>query len=143
MFSESNDGYNGNTERLGREPEILGMSSPDWQGETPPHIKQIFYSSTQFSIAIFRTQLFNAEDMPNVVKIQSGFTVQSLASYPGHLPCLAPPRQRWVLRKKLPLALSAPRLSPIELAEYGAGYLGNHPKPAIDNHFKTGHREAA
>ena len=21
--------------------------------------------------------------------------------------------------------------------------LGNHPKPAIDNHFKTGHREAA
>jgi NADPH:quinone reductase-like Zn-dependent oxidoreductase len=23
------------------------------------------------------------------------------------------------------------------------GALGNHPKPAIDNHFKTGHREAA
>jgi hypothetical protein len=86
MFTESNDGYDGNTERIGREPEILATSSPDWQGETPPQIKQIFHSSTQFSIAIFRTQLFNAEDMPNAVKIQSGYTVQSLASYLGHLP---------------------------------------------------------
>ena len=25
----------------------------------------------------------------------------------------------------------------------GSNALGNHPKPAIDNHFKTGHREAA
>jgi hypothetical protein len=24
-----------------------------------------------------------------------------------------------------------------------ASTLGNHPKPAIDNHFKTGHREPA
>jgi hypothetical protein len=29
------------------------------------------------------------------------------------------------------------------VAVIAATTLGNHPKPAIDNHFKTGHREAA
>jgi hypothetical protein len=31
----------------------------------------------------------------------------------------------------------------IEVIKEAYGILGNHPKPAIDNHFKTGHREAA
>ena len=29
----------------------------------------------------YRTQLFNAEDMPNVVKIQAGYKVQPLSAY--------------------------------------------------------------
>ena len=33
----------------------------DWKGETPPGIKKVFRSTTDFSLAIFRTQLFNAE----------------------------------------------------------------------------------
>jgi hypothetical protein len=31
----------------------------------------------------------------------------------------------------------------VETSQPDANPLGNHPKPAIDNHFKTGHREAA
>jgi len=54
---------------------------PDWKGETPAGIKKVFHSSTQFSAAAYRTQLFNPEDMPNVVKIQSGYTVQPLSTY--------------------------------------------------------------
>jgi hypothetical protein len=54
---------------------------PDWTGETPPGIKKIFHSSTQFSIAIYRTQLLNPEDMPNVVKVQAGYKVQPLSAY--------------------------------------------------------------
>ncbi len=54
---------------------------PDWKGETPPHIKQVFHSSTPFSAVVFRTQLFNAADMPNVVKIQAGYKVQPLSAY--------------------------------------------------------------
>jgi hypothetical protein len=54
---------------------------PDWKGETPPHIKQVFHSSTQFSVVLFRTQLFNPGDMPNVVKIQAGYKVQPLSAY--------------------------------------------------------------
>ena len=54
---------------------------PDWKGETPAGIKKVFNSSTQFSIAIYRTQLFNAQDMPNVVKIQAGYKVQPVSAY--------------------------------------------------------------
>jgi len=54
---------------------------PDWKGETPAHIKQVFHSTTPFSIVIFRTQLFNAADISNVVKIQAGYKVQPLSAY--------------------------------------------------------------
>ncbi len=54
---------------------------PDWKGETPAGIKQVFQSSTQFSLVAYRTQLFNAADMPNVVKVQSGYKVQPLSAY--------------------------------------------------------------
>jgi hypothetical protein len=54
---------------------------PDWKGATPQGIKKVFRSSTQFSAVAYRTQLFNAEDMPNVVKIQAGYRVQPLSQY--------------------------------------------------------------
>src|SRR5256885_3181465 len=54
---------------------------PDWQGATPPGIKKVFRSTTQFSIAAYRTQLFNPADMPNVEKIQAGYKVQPLSNY--------------------------------------------------------------
>ncbi|MCU0921212.1 MAG: DUF1254 domain-containing protein [Burkholderiaceae bacterium] len=54
---------------------------PHWKGQTPPGIKQVFKSSTDFSIAIYRTQLFDPKDMPNVVKVQAGYKAQPLSAY--------------------------------------------------------------
>ena len=54
---------------------------PDWKGTTPDGIKQVFRSTTPFGLTIFRTQLFNPDDMPNVVKIQSGYKGQPLSAY--------------------------------------------------------------
>ena len=54
---------------------------PNWQGATPPGIKKVFQSTTQFSAAAYRTQLFNAADMPNVEKVQAGYKVQALSVY--------------------------------------------------------------
>jgi hypothetical protein len=54
---------------------------PNWNGETPAGIKKVFHSSTQFSLAIFRTQLFNPADMPNVVKVQAGYKAQPLSKF--------------------------------------------------------------
>jgi hypothetical protein len=54
---------------------------PDWKGETPAGIKKVFRSGTQFSLAAYRTQLFDPEDMPNVVKVQSGYNVQPLSAF--------------------------------------------------------------
>jgi hypothetical protein len=57
------------------------VASPGWKGETPPGIKKVFRSTTDFSAAIYRTQLFNPDDMPNVIKVQSGYKAQPLSAY--------------------------------------------------------------
>ena len=54
---------------------------PDWKGATPPGIKKVFRSSTQFSVAGYRTQLFNADDLDGVKKVQAGYKVQTLSAY--------------------------------------------------------------
>ena len=64
---------------------------PDWKGETPKGIKKVFQSSTAFSIVIFRTQLFNPKDMPNVVKVQKGYKATPLSKYLGKSAPPAPP----------------------------------------------------
>ena len=48
-------------------------------------------------MAIFRTQLLSADDMPNVVKVQSGYKAQPLSAYllkpaPPAAPAVAFPR---------------------------------------------------
>jgi len=54
---------------------------PDWQGETPPGIKGVFRSTTQFSLAAYRTQLFGPSDMTNVKKVQAGYKVRTLSAW--------------------------------------------------------------
>ncbi|HSL19798.1 MAG TPA: DUF1254 domain-containing protein [Methylomirabilota bacterium] len=64
---------------------------PDWQGETPDGIDKVFHSSTQFSIAIFRTQLFDPDDIANVVEVQKGYKAQPLSAFLGEpAPAAAP-----------------------------------------------------
>jgi hypothetical protein len=57
------------------------VAGPDWKGDKPADVKGVFRSTTPFSLTIFRTQLFNPEDMPNVGKIQKGYKVQPLSAY--------------------------------------------------------------
>src|SRR5881296_21292 len=75
-----NYGYIG-SRATGNEAGDYMVAGPDWTGATPPGIKKVFRSSTQFSAVAYRTQLFNPEDMPNVVKIQAGYKVQPLSQY--------------------------------------------------------------
>ena len=64
---------------------------PDWNGKTPAGIKKVFRSTTQFTLAAYRTQLINPADMPNVVKVQAGYKVQPLSAYLGQpAPAAAP-----------------------------------------------------
>lgn len=56
---------------------------PGWKGETPKGIKKVFQSTTQFSLVGYRTQLFTPDDMPNVVKVQSGYKVRPLSEFLG------------------------------------------------------------
>jgi hypothetical protein len=75
-----NYGYIG-SRATGSEPGDYLVVDSDWKGETPAGIKQIFHSTTPFALTIFRTQLFNAEDMPGVAKVQSGYKAQPLSAF--------------------------------------------------------------
>jgi len=75
-----NYGYIG-SRATGTEPGDYMVVGPDWKGATPPGIKKVFRSTTQFSVAGYRTQLFGADDMPNVEKVQAGYKAQPLSAY--------------------------------------------------------------
>ena len=75
-----NYGYIG-TRATGTDAGDYMVVGPDWKGETPPGIKKVFRSGTQFSIAIFRTQLFGPDDLDNVKKVQAGYGAQPLSAY--------------------------------------------------------------
>jgi hypothetical protein len=75
-----NYGYIG-SRATGSEAGDYMVVGPNWQGATPPGIKKVFHSSTQFSAAAYRTQLFHPADMPNVEKVQAGYKVQPLSAY--------------------------------------------------------------
>ena len=75
-----NFGYIG-TRATGTEPGDYLVVGPDWKGETPPGIKKVFRSTTPFTLALIRTQLFNPGDMPNVEKVQAGYKAQPLSAF--------------------------------------------------------------
>src|SRR5216684_2353333 len=75
-----NYGYIG-SRATGSEAGDYMVVGPNWQGATPPGIRTVFQSTTQFSAAAYRTQLFNSADMPNVEKVQAGYKVQPLSAY--------------------------------------------------------------
>src|SRR5947207_514202 len=75
-----NYGYIG-TRATGPEPGDYMVVGPDWKGEKPAGIKKVFTSTTPFGMAVYRTQLFNPEDMPNVEKIQAGYKAQPLSAF--------------------------------------------------------------
>jgi len=75
-----NYGYIG-SRATGDGPGSYMVVGPDWKGKKPEGIKQIFTSTTPFSLVAYRTQLFNPADMPNVIKVQDGYKVESLSAF--------------------------------------------------------------
>ena len=75
-----NYGYIG-SRATGSEAGDYMVVGPDWKGAIPPGIKKVFRSSTQLSLAAYRTQLFNLDDLDDVKKVQAGYKVQPLSAY--------------------------------------------------------------
>jgi hypothetical protein len=75
-----NIGYIG-SRATGIEPGNYMVAGPNWNGQTPAGINKEFQSSTPFVATIFRTQLFNPADMPNVLKVQAGYNVRPLSVF--------------------------------------------------------------
>lgn len=68
------------------------VAGPGWKGDTPAGVAKLFPLETQLALAIFRTQLFGASDMPNVVKVQAGYRGQPLSAYLKQPAPPAPPK---------------------------------------------------
>jgi hypothetical protein len=77
-----NYGYIG-SRTTGNGPGCYMVAGRNWQGETPAGINKVFRSETQFSLVIYRTQLFDATDIDNVKKIQASYKAQTLSAYSG------------------------------------------------------------
>jgi len=57
------------------------LSGPGWEGEIPDGIEKLIQAETEWVLAVYRTQLFNPDDLENVKQIQSGYKLQPLSSF--------------------------------------------------------------
>jgi hypothetical protein len=71
------------------------IAGPGWQGATPPGVRGVIRSTTHFALAIFRTQLFAPDDLPNVIAIQRGYRAEPLSTLLRQPAPPAPPEIRW------------------------------------------------
>jgi hypothetical protein len=59
------------------------IAGPGWEGDTPDGIKKVIRSETELVIVVYRTQLFNPDDLDKVKAIQAGYKVQPLSAFLG------------------------------------------------------------
>jgi hypothetical protein len=69
------------TRTTGNEPGDFLIAGPRWAGPRPKGIRRGFQSSTDFSLLIFRTQLFDPADIDNVKAVQAGYQARPLSAY--------------------------------------------------------------
>ena len=69
------------TRSYGNDGGSFLVAGPGWRGETPEGVKAVFRCETDFAYALFRTQLFNPDDLQNVKKIQSGYGARPLSKF--------------------------------------------------------------
>ena len=85
------------TRAFGNEGGDFLITGPGWTGEKPAGISAIIPCETLLLYALFRTQLFNAADLPRVHEIQDEYQVWPLSQYlgkpaPADLPVVNWPR---------------------------------------------------
>ena len=71
------------TVATGNIPGKYLITGPEWKGEVPEGITEVFPCETQFLLAIVRTQLFNPEDLEKVKNIQNGYNIETLSAFSG------------------------------------------------------------
>ena len=85
-----NFGYIG-SRATGNGAGCYAVAGPGWKGATPAGVKKVFTSETEFALATYRTQLFNAADIDNVKAIQAKYEAKPLSAFLGKpAPATAP-----------------------------------------------------
>ena len=55
----------------------------NWAGGVPDGIADVIKAKTDFIFVVYRTQLFDADDLDNVVAVQQGYLAQTLSAFTG------------------------------------------------------------
>ncbi len=77
-----NFGYIG-SRTTGNGAGCYGVAGPSWSGAMPAGVDKLFTSETDFALATYRTQLFDADDLARVKAIQANYQASSLSVYLG------------------------------------------------------------
>jgi len=72
------------------------LVGPNWNGETVDGIDQVIKSETEIGVIVYRTQLFNPEDIDNVKAIQAKYIVKSLSEFLGKTPVASSDAIEWM-----------------------------------------------
>ncbi|UGT42493.1 DUF1254 domain-containing protein [Nocardia yamanashiensis] len=65
------------------------LAGPGWKGDKPAGVDKVITSATDFSMVLYRTQLFDPADLDNVKQIQSEYRVKPLSEF-EHKPAPSP-----------------------------------------------------
>jgi hypothetical protein len=84
------------------------IAGPNWKGDLPKGVKEVIRSETEFVFAVYRTQLFNPDDLDNVKNVQAGYKAQPLSAFLG----TAAPQAAPVIDFIKPLTPAEERTSP-------------------------------
>ncbi len=102
-----NFGYLG-SRATGNEGGSYLLAGPGWAGEKPVGVKAIIRAETEVVFAIYRTQLFDPEDLGNVKAVQAGYKVEPLSKFLGQAAPAAAPQVQFIP----PLKPEEQRVSP-------------------------------
>ena len=101
------------------------LAGPNWQGEKPDGINGVIRSETHLGWVLFRTQLFNSDDIEGVKKVQSGYKVQTLANFLGET--APPPAERVEFVKPLTPAEQKTSIEFFRVLDFALKFCPVHP----------------
>ena len=102
------DAYTHNFEYVGTRTTGNGggkylLAGPDWMGQTPAGITAVIRSETNLALALYRTQLFNSDDLEKVEDIiENGYKVQPLSKFTN----TDPPAEMRAVKYPIPVRLN-------------------------------------
>lgn len=85
------------------------LAGPDWTGQTPADITAVIRSETNLALALYRTQLFDSDDLETVENIiENGYKAQSLSQFTN----TEPPAEISTVKYPRPVRLDGGKTSP-------------------------------
>lgn len=69
--------------KTGYHPGNYLIAGPKWQGTVPNGMRKVLRSESEYLFVLIRTYVDGEDDIPNVVKIQSGYILSPLSEFVG------------------------------------------------------------